>query len=238
MKNKKSKIAQAHIETILSFVIFVGMVLLIFIFINPLKVGNSNYAMLDETQARILEKVSINYNYVPLIVEDIEDIKPCFEVDNIFNSTNKILVYSSLGNRVDWKMQNNRFFIKSNIEGLYDFYESNFFNSSSGNVNGCDNLDFEDYSYGVLINKTYPAYENFISLEEEYIADYFGLKEELGLNNNFDFIVYNLSRYAIMNRTLATHKNLNKQFLAREIPIRVINKNAEFIDLIVLIRTW
>ena len=208
------------------------------LFLNPVRDNKTNYLMLDRVQEAILKNLSIEVKYVPLVIKSSVTLPSgCFTVNNSFNLSSSIIVKNS-SSIVKSSMIGNDIYIETTSpEKLYNFYSSTRFNyyplSSS-----CIPLNPGDYSYGILVNQQRILFENMVKLNQDYLSNYGSLKNDLGLSYNFDFALYFLNRTVLLNDTLGVHKFSGRDILAREIPLKIINKNATDMDVIMLLRTW
>jgi hypothetical protein len=210
------------------------------IFLNPLKNQQTSYASLDKVQNKLIKNLSVEYNYLALRVNPKDgNNKECFKLS--YNSSmSKVIILSASGFIVKAKKENGAIIFKNTTDNFYNLYFSNEFNDyafSSPNPNSCYELHDEEYSLGSLEDEKRILYEKFILLNKSYFEDYRGLKNELLLDKDFDFIVYNSSRYVLFDTT-NIHKIKTGNVLAREIPLMAIDKDAQDKSLIISLRVW
>ena len=67
MENKK---AQSHVEMMLSFVIFVGALMFIFIFLNPFAKTADKVSVIDDIQRVLIEDIGSEVGKMSVIVND------------------------------------------------------------------------------------------------------------------------------------------------------------------------
>ena len=230
-----TKKSQGHIEVIISFVIFIGFVLTFFLFLNPLNRVAINPSALDDIQAILFDNLSSPVKYVPVRLHSIQDA--CFEINDALDLGNTTIVFDSNGKILTSQLNNGKISISnSGEEKFYKIYSSDLFEGSTLSL--CIALDSSDYGFGVLSSENRIFFENLKSLQRDYISDYDGLRKNLKIRSNFDFVIFDLNRYAIMNDTISVHKLKGENILARDIPIRVINETAGENEFIFSLRVW
>jgi len=228
------KRSQGHIEAILSFVIFLTFVIMLFIFLNPIKQQVTDYSDVDKTQEKIIENVSISFQYAPLLF-DKNVPGNCFSLLNPFNLASNVLVTDSEDKIIEASNENGVLYINKSGK-FYNLYFSNEFNKKTIS-NSCHAVS-ADYTFGALNNESRILYENLDLLDKTYVANYVSLKNHLKLENDFSFVVYNLSHYALLNGSLGVHKPLLREVVSRQIPLTAINKSASNVDIILQVMTW
>lgn len=230
--NKKSQ--SGHIEMILSFVIFAGFVLAIFIFLNPISQEKVTYTALDDVQSRIFKNLSINYNSSSIILSS--DVAGCFIVNNINNMDSRLIAIDSRGNVRPAKTDLLHVYVSSGSGRFYKLYSSNAFNVND-NVGTC-NAFTGTYSFGVLSSDNSILYENLNNFNESYMNDYSELKSALGLKNDFVYIVYTTNKTILYQESISKIKIRSTNTISRDIPLRAITRNAQFVDLIFHLEVW
>jgi hypothetical protein len=236
-KNKKS---QAHVEIIISFVIFVGFVLAMLLFLNPASNKKTDYSSLDKVWEKIYRNISSNVYHASLVA-DIPSNVSCFKVDNLYNISYRFVVLDEEGKKLEANFENNKenIVIKKQASGkAYDIYFSSSFSAQDYNPNNCLNLQSQNYDYGSINVERRILTESIESLENNYLNDYAGLKIKLGIKEDFDFYVINITGGILFNKTLELAGLRKPDVLARQIPLRVINKNLTNIDIIMQLRVW
>jgi hypothetical protein len=240
----KSKLSQGHVEMILSFTIFAGFVVAMFFFLNPAKENKINYGSLDAAENVILENISVSYDSIAVILNNpINPINPeaCFSVNNNFGLTEKSLVTDEKGTIVPSNNDYSNLKIKimplnTNVK-LYRIYFSDAFTSNNLGTT-CNPLLSTDYSFGVLTSENNILWENIQAMNKSYIENYDQLKKDLNVREDFEFVVYNLNRTQVLFDTTSTHRLKTSFVLSRDIPMRIINKNATAIDIVLNLRVW
>ena len=64
------------------------------------------------------------------------------------------------------------------------------------------------------------------------------MKRDLNINEDFEFVVYNLNRSQVLFDTTSVHKLKTSFVLSRDIPLRVINRDAVQSDIVLNLRVW
>jgi hypothetical protein len=244
MKKRKKRISrktQAHVEMILSMIIFVGIVFVVLFFLNPTSQTKLSSSILDKVQEKILNNVSINYQQVSLILYD-EPKQDCFAINNSAEIDKTVVAKDLSGKRVgaETKANGKRIEIENASEGnnkFYRLYFSDSFNLSSPPT-GCDPMKKENYTFSSLSFENAVLYENLVELNNLYLTDYSSLKDGLGIKDNFEFVVYNESWAVLLNDSLKEHKLKITNIISRDIPLMAMNKNADQQKIILNLRVW
>jgi hypothetical protein len=243
--NFKFKSAQSHLELILSFVIFVGFVFAIFLFLNPLKQPYVNYLSFETIQAKILENATINYRTIPIILN--KDLNPtqigdCFSINNTLNINGNLLVKSGKEDRIKNAINDSKkIYIEygPGKETSYTLYISeNLNNYSDIDSAECTELGEANYSLGALRYGKDILYENLFVLDKLYMEDYALLLDNLGIEDNFEFAVYALDKTSLLNNSLSLHKTKITSVISRDILLKSIDKNATQIDIFLNLKVW
>ncbi|MEK6885652.1 MAG: hypothetical protein AABX17_01645 [Nanoarchaeota archaeon] len=238
-----SKRSQGHIEMILSFVIFVGFVFTLFIFFTPVRQETVSYASLENTQINLFAYAVVDYTFVSIILNITDGGNNyqggCISIEDILSANGNPVVKDLSGNILNSYRSGSRIYIQAYSDRYYKIYFSNLFNPSLTILNGCEPLNKNvDYAEAVISSEKEVFYDKINSTEKEYIANYSKLKSDLGLINDFEFVVYNSTYGILMNNTLSVHKLKTFPVLSRDIPIRALTNKGEYKDLILTIRVW
>lgn len=239
IKNKKSKKSQGHIEMILSFTIFLGFLIVLFIFLNPFIDKKTTYSSLDKTETILLENISAEYEHIALILKNSRPDTNCFSVANSFNISSNTLIIDENNKIVGSLNTGSVIYITPNSVSprLYRIYFSNdFINLTS--QKSCTTLPASTYSFGVMTIEKSVLSENLNILNRTYLEDYNNLKSELSLTKDFEFIIYNLNQSKVLFDTTGLHKIKSSDVLARDIPLRIINKSGYKSDILLNLRVW
>jgi hypothetical protein len=253
MANKKekniifSRKSQGHIEMILSFLIFVGFVFVLLFFIGPISEQKTSYSLLDRVQERIINNLSISYNSVSVILYKDFQQNPgydCFSINNTLSIKSTMVAKDIEGNILNSGKDTSRIYISmpsAENKKFYTLYFSDLFNNyslASSKYSNCLILGEANYTFGVFGFENSVLYENIQLLNQSYMRDYSNLRKDLGIEGDFEFIVYSSNRSILFNETIGLHKIKTSNVLSREIPIDTIDKNATKIKIILNLRAW
>ena len=219
LKNKKeeckflqNKKAQGHVEMILSFVLFVGALVVLFLFINPFA-ETKEISVIEGIQEKIINEISLDIGKLGII---IHTDGTCYN----FTAGDYVGDYKEIdeGNR------------------KYNIYFNNIFSNSAPNKNdACAPLN---YTLGIYSSERIIVYENIESFVASYNSDYRGLKDSLGIISDFTFGFSNLVHEEIQELSVSKEAPVGVDVEAKEFPVRVINNNAEIQELILNIKAW
>lgn len=236
MKNRQS---QAHTEMIISFVIFAGFIFALLVFLAPVRQNPVNYAMLDRSQESMINYFSETYKVVSIVLKNNYPI--CFSIENdASTSEGNIFVRDSRNRKLSATRLESRIYIQSSNDRYYKLYFANFLNPSPwSDIGACETLfEGEGYSKVLVTTESAILYSKIDELNERYSAGYDSFKSTIGLNNDFEFVIYNSSYGVLMNDSLNLHKIKTFPVLSRDIPIKAMDNNGDYTDLILNIRVW
>jgi hypothetical protein len=239
----KIKKSQAHLEIVISFVIFVGFLIVILFFINPFKTTTQSYASLDELQNNILANISNNYQSVSLILK-ADPSGNCFAINDTLLSNENLLAFDSAGGLISADRQFGRIYLDiSNIPSgvdkrYYRLFLSDYFMNVSFNPVSCTPLNEGDYSLGVLGFETSVSHTALANFNKSYIQNYNNLRNFLGTTKDFDFVVYDLQKKILFNESLSKHSIIMGNIFARDIPLSLINSTGYKQQIILNLRVW
>jgi len=236
----KEKNAQSHIEMILSFVIFIGFLLTIFIFINPIRQNTVTTSVIDSVQEKIFANVSMPYATISLVINPPIP-SGCFNISNNLRLSENIVVRDSTNTRTPASLSSGpggTISIRSTGDSFYRIYSSSNFDSALVS-DGCVELPTTNYSFGVLDVGKDIFYDNLVELNNLYMTDYENLKLALAIPSDFEFAAYHLNnRTVLLNDTLSKHRTRPGNVLSRDIPLKAIKNDASKIDILLNIRVW
>jgi len=207
-----SKRSQGHIEVMLSFTIFVGFLLFIFMFLNPFARTKSNQ-VINNIQESIINEISGEIGKLSIIVNRTND---CY--DNA-----KVIVHG------------NNFIETSGSDARkYTIYYNDIF--GVGGAPGCSAKPGRNYTIGIYSKERIVIYEKIQELKSNYTNNYEGLKTSLGILNEF---IFELKRIG-GGVEIGVNKNIpvGIEVESVNIPMRIINSNGEILEYILNIRIW
>jgi len=244
-----SERSQSHVEMIVSFVLFVGFVVFLLLMFNPQKYSAISYGSIDAVQAILMKNLSVEYNSTSVILNNNifitspgmpgQILSPgnCFKIEPV-NGMNGTLAVNDMGGAVTYsKNEYTGIVIKSSdSQRFYVIYSSGFFSESIGVCpNPVQLKKSQNYSLGILTTKSAVLYENIEILNRSYYLDYEGLKNNLGIKNDFSFIVRNETSI-LFDTSLEQPQNIN--IISREIPLLSINKTGNTKNLFINLGVW
>lgn len=215
MKNKvrTNKKAQGHVEMILSFTIFVGFLVFIFIFLNPFAQIKEK-DLIKGVQTQVLNEIQEDIGRLSVIVITNGD---CYN-SSIFSN------YQEVGEKI---------IVIQNAVNIrkYDIY---YGESLTQNIPAC--LSNIDYTVGTYSKEKMFIYEKIQKLGTDYTSDYNGLKNSLGITDDFVFELKKLDN----SIEIDVEKNIpvGVEVQASNVPIRVINSQGVITEYILNIRVW
>jgi hypothetical protein len=233
---KRGKKSQGNIELVLSFVIFVGFILVMLVFLNPMKNSATSYSSLDNIHNKIMNNISLEFDSLAIRINS-GIYGDCFQINlNGAGALGKVMALSSNNFILKANKNNEEIIFEKTSDYFYIFYFSDSFNESPEILSKCVILNSKNYSLGLLNQEKRVLIENLENLNNSYSSDYSGLKNSIGIREDFDFSVFNST--SMIFDTSNIHKMKTGNVVSRDIPIKAINKNAEDIDIILRIRTW
>lgn len=215
---KKSK-AQGHIEIMLSIILFVGVIIAIFIFINPFGKTEDKTSIADKIQRVIMERVSEDVGKLSVVIPNPPPLTICYK----FITSD----YLSL----------NRKEIEVILDKKYDIYFADFLNFNSPHFNPvCPNLN---YKLGVYAVEKMIVHDKITDLKQLYDTDYTGLKNTLGITNDFMFSFKEVGGGGEVI-TPSNPKRIPRgvEVKSKEFSVRIINPDAEIKEYVFNLMVW
>lgn len=212
MRKKK---AQGHVEIIISFVLFVGVLIFVFLFLNPF----------TKTQAEIPIRENVQKNIINNITSDLGKL-------TIFlNETG-----SGCYNFDETRYLNENYKEIPETESKYIIYFSDAFPKKDSRKDpSCliENYKLSSYSVDKII-----SFEKIKILVQKYNTDYISLKTSLGISYEFSFNIKDLAGTQIAEASVSKEIPEGLEVGSREFPIRTINSDGLIKEYILNIRAW
>ena len=247
MENKKR--ASGHIEVMISFVIFIGLIVFLFIMLNPLKIFSASKSMLDTTTNKVIENVSTELTTSSVKVQDSYILpeglpKDCLTISLKSKAGEELIVKNGSGSEVESAKGTETLSFK--YDGSNRFYRislsENIFPTKLLVGSSCATLEPTDYQLGITRTRDIISSEKLKTFTEEYTEDYDALKTSLGLENNFNFIIFkgDGSIFEVDGTKIRGQENPpgGINVLAKDVVIEILNKSADIIPAIMNIRAW
>ena len=205
-----SRKSQGHIEVILSFSLFIGAILFIFLFITP-SFKDVDKTNIEQTTDKVINNMSLDIGRLSIISDS-----------NCYNYTDDYGV-----SYVETKKDNE--FI------IYFSDEEDTFNNTRPNKNDVDCLD---YNTGVFSEEDVIVYNETVDFKAKYESDYEKLKEDIGISDDFSFQIKDINGQAINELSASRNIPGNVNVKATEFPIRVIDRDGIIHEFLFNIRVW
>ena len=207
MENQKNK-AQSHVEVMVSFVIFIGFLLFIFIFLNPFARTKEPSYIMDNAQKVIIENISDEVGKLSII---LTENGTCYNFPNDYGNNYKVV-----------QEENKKYTV---------YFYPTFVGTKD---TSCSKAN---YTLGTYSEEKFVVYDKIIELKNNY-KDYDNLKKSLGITNDFLFKTKNIAGEEIPELSVSKSIPQGIDVESREIPIRAINRSTQIQELILNIRVW
>jgi hypothetical protein len=197
-----SKRSQSHVEMILSFSLFMSVLMIIFLFLNPLANIEKKDYDIEAFQKIFLDEISSKVGKLSVILEDENS---CYELPAEYG--NKFI--ESLD-----KQNSRRYFI---------YFSEDF---RIGSIS-CSSKPLRKFRLSVYSEENMIVYEKISELKTRYESDYESLKEYFGIKNIF---LWNFkSKEGNIISTMSVSKKIPAGIKtnAKEFPVIVIDKSGQ-----------
>ena len=206
-----SKRSQSHVEIMLSFVIFIGVLIFIFIFLNPFAKTAEKVSVIDDIQKIVVKDINSEIGKLSVIGDS-------GIVDYVFPSeygNNFVEVQETFLNPIKCQL----YF--SDIFGL-----------------GSKNCQFTSYALGVYSKEEMIVWDKIILLKQSYETDYNSLKSLLKISDDFSFSFKNIGGGEIGALSVSKNPPVGVNVESKDFPVRVIDSLGKINELILNIRVW
>jgi hypothetical protein len=227
---------------IVSFVLFVGFVIFLLLMFNPQKYNSLNYSSIDAVQASLMKNLSVDYDYTSVILTNVSSLSgKCFKTEPIIGINGTIAVKDINGVVTYSRNESNILIIKTiDLQRFYGVYSADFFSELiPDQCSGLATIQIykpKNYSLGILTTKSAVLYENIEELNRSYYSNYDGLKNNLGIKNDFSFRIRRNETDILFDTISKQPQNIN--VLSREIPFLSINKTGSTENLFINLGVW
>jgi len=206
------KKAISHIEIMVSFVLFFGFLAFLFFIINPFAKTEVKNDALDFFQKQIIKNWTIEIKKISVILN---------ESNGCYNLSEDLLI---------------RHLEIKEDEKKYNLFFSDLLNEYHPNLK--DNCDAKNFSIGSISKENFLFEDYIIFSKLLYESDYENLKSNLNLNKDFAFVFKDLNGNVILG--LSSEKEVISKIErdAKEIPVRVIDKNGVIKEYVLNLRVW
>lgn len=236
----REKRGASHVDIILSFVLFVSFIIFIFIVFNPFKISLETISDLDITEKKILENLSVNLSAFAIrILDSVYSSysgESCFSIDSVNQPLEllPLVMVDKNGLLVNTKVQGGKIYFE-NSGDFYTLYHSEELESNEFSASSCFDLAVNDYKIGVIKFYEIVSYSKLINLRDDYNGDYDGLKQTLGLENDFNIDI-SKSPEIIFEPTKKRPGNI--EIIAKNVLITILNRDANLKPDIMNIQVW
>jgi hypothetical protein len=240
----KNKMGKGHIEVIISFIVFIGFLVFLFVIFNPLnKPVNKN--LTNIVFFNIGENITTNITSSSIRINDDVNIdgQGCFTIQEsdlpslVCVNPKKILAKNSSETIVASKVNNG---ININFGGqdkFYIIYCSEEITENENIETDCISLNRENFTIGMINTRNAWSEKKLEKFEEEYLSNYDTLKDKLiPEGNDFGFIISNLSGSVLFKGEKTIPKGVNVN--ANTIPVNLIDSNANIKSGTATIMIW
>ncbi|MDP2924830.1 MAG: hypothetical protein Q8N99_00500 [Nanoarchaeota archaeon] len=200
-----------------SFAIFIGAIIFIFAIFTPASEPSKKQYDMPKIKKIIMNNVSTD---VGILFVTVSKTNACYDFNpKYYLKTN---------------------YLEINVSGekrRYDIYFSDIFplNVTFLRSSICPAKKFNLGSYHV---ENIVAEKRLKELNISYTADYNKLKNELGINYDFSFILMKLDNTILPELSAEKKTNARVEKISENIPIRVINNSGQIEERILNIRMW
>ena len=179
---KLSRKSQGHIEVILSFALFIGAVLFIFLFINP-SFKDEDKTDIEQTTDKIITNISREIGKLSIISSS-----GCYDYNDDYGIS-----------YVETKNDDEFIIYFSDEEGT--------FNNTLPSID--DNC--LDYNTGVFSEEEIIVYDEILDFINRYESDYQQLKEDIEISDDFTFEIKDINGQLKLsvNRNIPSNVNVN-----------------------------
>lgn len=225
MRDKK---AIGHIEVIISFVIFIGFVLFLLTFLNPIKNKEVSQAVLDFAERGILSEASVDYNYTSVKTNEAQNGNFFIDFSRVNGISERIIIKSEVG-VIRGAIQSNKLYIDGDGSKFYTVYSSPEFNIPAYTFEEAVELseDEGEYSIGLLRKNRVLSDSKIIELKNRYDTNYDELKAEFKIpdSNDFGFVITSATGEEIIKAVKNQPSKIS--IIAKDISLQMLDYNEE-----------
>lgn len=218
MKNNKK--SQAHVEMIISFVLFIGAIVFIFIFLNPVAQPKLTTSMMNEIKKTVIQNMSSNIGKLSIVTNET-GVGECYNFNPADYSNDNYL-----------EIQDDPIYLRKYTIIFSDIFDTSYAPKKN---NDCDP---ENYTIGTYTEESIINYDKISETKVSYESDYNSLKKSSGINYDFSFNFRNLNRVEISELSVSKNIPLGTERDSKDILVRVIDDSGNIQELILNIRAW
>jgi len=214
MKKISHTKAQGHVEMMISFVLFITSIIFIFYLLNPIAEKKTDYSSLTNIERIVGENIS-------------------------FSVTKLTFVSNSTGNCYKIGEEDTGVYVEktdSSNPRVYYLYFADFLIPNANHNN--PECPEKNYTYSSQFQENMIVNESVVYLKKAYENDYYELKESLGINEEFSFDFSTLEGTIIPELSVEKESFSGVERVAKQVPVRIIDKNGNINEFIMGISSW
>lgn len=233
----RSKRGSAHFEMIMAFVFFTGVVLFLFLTLQPSSTPSLFDSVLNNMKEDFFEFNDVEFGSVFISV-NYDKSQGCFYFDLPeevfdFDYSGKGMVVSDLGGVEVQSGFNSGVVSVGSGENFFRVKLSEEF--GVGVLNGCVLAD--SYELGSVIERDVVSYSKMVEMRDRYYSDYEGLKSDLKVPEVFDFgiVASDLSEISMLPENGVPQ---GVEVLARDFVFEVLRSDGTITNEKINFRVW
>ncbi len=236
----KQKRGVGHVEVIISFLIFVSFVFFLMIIFTPFGRSSVSQSNLDVIERKIMKVITINLTKTSLILNSSVDfLNPGDCVSVRFPLPDNVLMKDSNKNIVEAYRKGDYLYFKYTGDRFYKVYSSPELKEFSDNVGqNCKNLAPQDYSRGITRIQEVVSSSKLENFFHEYSENYPQVKEDFGINTDFNIFIRDISDNILNNFMGERHKPKGVSVAAKDVGIGILDEKATLTIAMMNIQTW
>jgi hypothetical protein len=178
-----------HVEIMLSFVMFIGFVFFVLIFIRPYNNDFLTGSVVEGVHHNVFDFAETDLITFFVNASDSSDVLDCFRL-TLPNELHDVSLNNSVFRKVGGSVADSRVLVHDvDVEGTEGFYYA--FISDSLNEGGVDDEcpnEF-DYTFGSFYEGKVLSAKTLNEMKMEYINDYDALKQKVAVPDLYDFAI-------------------------------------------------
>jgi len=235
-KMHMNKIAITHIEIVLSFLIFLGFVIFLFVILSPFK-DRTNKNLVDFVYGGVYNKMKTDLSSISISFA----VAPagCFSfgssdlISNLNCIEHHVIVKDENNVQVNAKLEGNDFQI-ANSGKFYTIYCSDELIGTNG-INGCSS---ETPVLGVVRTKEVLAVSRINNFVSEYNSDYDALKRDINMpeNSDFGFVINDLDGAPMFEGK--KQRPTGVDVIVKTFPVEILYSDARIQNAVLKVIVW
>lgn len=235
----------SHVGVVISFAIFIIFLVFLFVIIEPsLSINEGKESTLDNIGALLTAYLKSDLTTASIRIKQTVNLPGnCVEFEQVdfINAAglpgSNIFVKDSgsSGLESDWRFDPDLRVENDGVNRFFKIYSSSSISSQQSTLNGCKNIDTDDYITGIVKTEERIFERNITSAIELYKADYAAFRQSIGITSedfSFDFTYSN-------GTTLSTGESSgDRNIYAKQIPVNYIDNSLNSNIGIITIKTW